>query len=102
MAYAVGAEVISSSLAEIINVSISTEVYPTKLKMAKIIPIIKAEITLTQTNLISLLFNFNRILERFAFIRMESFIEQNNLLPPSQNGFHKAHLTPHAKQFPIL
>lgn len=36
MAYTVGAEVISNSLAEIINVSISTEVYPVKLKMAKI------------------------------------------------------------------
>ena len=35
--------VISNTLAEIINLSISTRVYPKELKMAKIIPIFKAD-----------------------------------------------------------
>ena len=35
--------VVSSTLAEIINLSISSGMYPTKLEMAKIIPIFKAE-----------------------------------------------------------
>ena len=45
---------------------------------------------------ISLLSNFNRIFERLMYSRMESFIEQNNLLSPSQYGFRKAHSTQHA------
>ena len=69
--------VISNTLAEISNVSISTGVYPNKLKMAKIILIFKTD-TLLQVNYrpISLLSNFNRICEKLIFKRMESFIEQ--------------------------
>ena len=56
------ANVISSTLTQIINLSISTGVYPKKLKMAKIIPIFKADDN-TDANTympISLLSNFNR------------------------------------------
>ena len=91
--------VISSILAEIINFSISTGMYPTKLKMAKIIPIFKAEDNTNANNYrpISLLSNFNRIFEKLVFYRMESFLEQKDiLLSPSQYGFHKAHSTQHA------
>ena len=52
------ANVISSTLAQIINLSISTGVYPKKLKMAKIIPIFKADDT-NNYRPISLLSNFN-------------------------------------------
>jgi len=45
---------------------------------------------------ITLLSNFNRIFEKLVSKRMESFIEQNNLLTPSQYGFRKAHSTQHA------
>ena len=90
--------VISSILAEIINLSISTGMYPTKLKMAKIIPIFKAEDNTKANNYrpISLLSNFNRIFEKLVFSRMESFIEQKDILSPSQFGFRKAHSTQHA------
>ena len=83
--------VISSSLAEIINLSISTEVYPNKLQMAKIIPIFKTDDNTDPNNYrpISLLSNFNRIFEKLVLKRMESFLEQNNLLSPSQYGFRK-------------
>ena len=72
--------------------------YPTKLKMAKIIPIFKAEDNTNANNYrpISLLSNFNRIFEKLVFSRMESFIEQNDILSPSQYGFRKAHSTQHA------
>ena len=71
--------------------------YPNKLKMAKIIPIFKADDNTDPNNYrpISLLSNFNRIFEKLVFSRMESFIEQNNLLSPSQYGFRKAHSTQH-------
>ena len=85
--------VISSTLAEIINLSISTGMYPTKLKMAKIIPIFKAEDNTNANNYrpISLLSNFNRIFKKVVFSRMESFIEQNDIISPAQYGFRKAH-----------
>ena len=83
--------VISNTLAEIINLSISTGVYPNKLKMAKIIPIFKTDDNTDSNNYrpISLLSNFNRIFEKLIFKRMESFIGQNNLLSPSQYDFRK-------------
>ena len=91
-------KVVSSTLAEIINLSISSGMYPNKLKMAKIIPIFKADDNTNPNNYrpISLLSNFNRIFEKLVYSRMESFIEQNNLLSPSQYGFRKAHSTQHA------
>ena len=90
--------VISSTLAEIINLSISTGMFHTRLKMAKIIPIFKAEDNTNANNYrpISLLSNFNMIFEKLVFSRMESFIEQNDILSPSQYGFRKAHSTQHA------
>ena len=91
-------KVVSSTLADIINLSISSGMYPNKLKMAKIIPIFKADDNTNPNNYrpISLLSNFNRIFEKLVYSRMESFIEQNNLLSPSQYGFRKAHSTQHA------
>ena len=90
--------VVSSILAEIINLSISSGIYPTKLKKAKIIPFFKAEDNNNVNNYrpISLLSNFNRIFEKLVYSRMESFIEQNDILSPSQYGFRKAHSTQHA------
>ena len=73
-------------------------VYPSKLKMAKIIPVFKQDDETDANNYrpISLLSNFNRIFEKIIFKRMESFIEHKNLLSPSQYGFRKAHSTQHA------
>lgn len=66
--------------------------------MVKIIPIFKQDDDTDVKNYrpIALLSNFNRIFEKIVFKRMESFIEQKNLLPPSQYGFRKAHSTQHA------
>ena len=90
--------IISNTLAENINLSISTGVYPNKLKMAKIIPICKTDDNTDPSNYrpIYLLSNFNRIFKKLIFKRMESFIEQNNLLPPSQYGFCKTFSAQHA------
>ena len=90
--------VISNTLAEILNLSISTGVYPNKLKIAKIIPIFKTDDDTDPSNYrpISLLSNSNRIFEKWIFKRMESFIAQHNMLSPSQYGFRKTLSTQHA------
>ena len=76
----------------------STGVYPKQLKMAKIIPIFKADDNTDANNYrpISLLSNFNRIFETLIFNGMESFIEKNKLFSLSQYGFRKSHSTQHA------
>ena len=63
--------------------------------MAKIIPIFKQDDDTDANNYrpISLLSNFNRIFEKIVFKRMESFVEQKNLVTPYQYGFRKAHST---------
>lgn len=85
------ANALSSILAQMINLSIATGVYPKKLKMAKIIPISKADDNTDANDYrpISLLSsNVNRIFEKLIFNRMKSFIEKNlNLLSPSQYWF---------------
>ena len=43
-----------------------------------------------------MLSNFNRIFEKLVLKRMESFLEQNNLLSPSQYGFRKTLSAQHA------
>jgi len=76
----------------------TTGVYLNKLKMAKIIPIFKTNDNTDPNNYkpISLLCNFNRIFEKLIFKRVESFIEQNNPLSPSQCGFRKTLSAQHA------
>ena len=79
--------IVSGILADILNTSISTGVYPSKLKMAKIIPIFKQDDDTDVQNYrpIALLSDFNKIFEKIVFKRMESFIEQKNLLTPSHS-----------------
>ena len=70
-----------------------------KLKMAKIIPIFKQDDNTTLTNIgRSLCFLISTGSFRKYCLRIESFIEQKNLLTPSQYGFRKAHSTQHATQ----
>ena len=61
--------VISGILADTLNISISTGVYPSKPKMAKIIPIFKQDDDTDANNYrpIALLSNFNRIFEKIVF-----------------------------------
>ena len=66
--------------------------------MVEIIPMFKQDDDTDVNNYrpIALLSTFNRIFEKMVFKRMESFIEQKNLLNPSQYGFCKTHSTQHA------
>ena len=75
--------------------------HPTKLKMAKIIPFLKMKITLTQTTIglflcCPTLIGCSKNWSSLECPRVESFIEQNDILSPSQYGLCKAHSTQHA------
>ena len=66
---------VSGILADILNISISTGVYPSELKMAKIILIFKQDedTDVNNNRLTVLLSNFNRIFETVMFKRMGSY-----------------------------
>ena len=72
--------------------------YPTKLKIAKIIPIFKENDNTEPSNYrpISLLSIFNRLFEKIMYNRLIEFIEKHDLLSNSQYGFRKHHATHHA------
>ena len=88
---------ISGILVNILKTSISTGVYPSE-QWQRLFQFSNKMIILTLTIIGRLFyfFNFNRIFEKIVFKRKESFIEQKNLLTPSQYGFRKAHSTQHA------
>ena len=82
----------------IINMSIEQGVYPSKLKTAKIVPIFKSGDQSEPDNYrpISLLSVFNRIFEKVMYLRLNDFIDKQNLLFPAQYGFRKHYSTQYA------
>ena len=79
-------DIISPVLANFLNKSVSLGVYPSKLKMSKVIPVYKADDETDACNYrpISLLSNFNRIFEKIMYNRMKVFIQKHQLLSSSQ------------------
>ena len=89
---------ISSQLSEIFNISFSSGVFPSILKIAKVIPIHKKDSKLDFSNYrpISLLSNIEKILERLMYNRMYKFFSDNDLIYPLQFGFRHKYSTVHA------
>ena len=89
---------ISSQLSEIFNISFSSGVFPSILKIAKVIPIHKKYSKLDFSNYrpISLLSNIEKILERLMYNRMYKFFSDNDLIYPLQFGFSQKYSTVHA------
>jgi len=90
--------ILSEHLAKLMNLSVKTGRYPTKLKISKIIPVYKADDDSEPSNYrpISLLSVFNRIFEKTMYNRLMLFIENHRLLSSIQYGFRKKHSTHHA------
>lgn len=81
----------------IVLLSLSTGIVPSQLKIAKVIPIFKSGDHTVMDNYrpISLLSNFSKILEKVVGNRLTSYLEDNELLSPSQYGFRKGRSTMH-------
>ena len=79
------------------NLSVTSGVYPSKLKHAKVIPVYKDDDEIDPANYrtISLLSDFNRIFEKM-FNRLKAFIDKNEILYRSQYDFWDKHSTQHA------
>ena len=75
---------ISKPLCKIINDSITSGVFPSRLKHAKVIPIYKNDDVTDPNNYrpISLLSVFNRIIEKLIYRQLKSFLEDCNIFLP--------------------
>ena len=90
--------IISDTLAEIINMSVQSGVYPSKLRHAKVIPVYKTcdETEPGNYRPISLLSVCNRLFGRLLNKGLTLFIEKNQILSQSRYDFRKNHSTQHA------
>ena len=86
---------IYETLTLIINQSLSTGIFPDKLKIAKIKPIFKKENPNIPDNYrpISLLPAISKVFEKVAFIQVYAYFMENKLLYSSQYGFRTLHST---------
>ena len=86
---------ISHIFADLFNKSFSTGVFPSALKIAKILPIHKKGSKLECNNYrpISILSNLDKMLEKLMHKRIYSFLETNNIIYNLQFGFRKNYST---------
>ena len=82
---------LSVVLSDIFNISVSTGIFPQCLKIARIIPIYKANLKSLASNYrpISLTHNISKLFEKLMCNRMWSFIDKNNILNNCQFGFRR-------------
>ena len=83
----------TSPLVHVLNLSLSSGVFPSELKMARVIPLLKAGDPLLFSNYrpVSILPLFSKILERLMYNRLLAFINEHKLLYVFQFGFRLGH-----------
>ena len=86
---------IVNQLANIFNKSFLTGIVPSKLKIAKVIPLYKTKDPALFSNYrpISLLPFFSKILERLMYNRLYNLLTEHNILSMNQFGFRKNYST---------
>ena len=91
-------EVLSPILSILINACFDLGVFPSILKIAKVIPVFKAGDKGKVSNYrpISLLSVFSKILEKLVYTRTVDFLNSHSVLVPTQYGFRPKFSTIHA------
>ena len=89
---------ISTHLADILNLSFSSGVFQSILKIAKVIPVHKKESKQFCSNYrpISLLSNIDKIIEKIMYNRIYKFLDKNNIIYSLQFGFQQHYFTSYA------
>ena len=90
-----GTSEIKGVITFLINLSISTNIFPDELKYAKVKPLFKKNEKTEVENYrpISILSIISKILERAAHTQLESYLTQKNLLYSYQSGFRRGYST---------
>ena len=88
---------ISQKLTDIFSTYFSTGQFPSVPKIAKIIPIHKkqSKVHYSDYRSISLLSNIEKIIEKFMYKRLSTFLDINNLIHSLQLGFQPKYSTTH-------
>ena len=86
------------ALEKLFNMSLSSGIYPSNLKTAKVLPIYKKGDSKSLNNYrpISILSTLNKIYEKILYTRLVSYIEKFNIFYKFQFGFRTNHSTEHA------
>ena len=86
------------SLTHIINKSLREGVFPSELKLAKVVPIFKAGATykITDSRPISVISFFSKVSEKIIYHRLIELMDHNDILYCSQFGFRPRHTTQQA------
>ena len=89
---------ISLPLAHVVNLSLESGVFPSEMKLAKVVPIFKSKDSSLLSNYrpISLLPTFSKVIERIVHKRLMQYVNSYNLLCQSQYGFLKNSSTEYA------
>ena len=90
------AEYISSLLSKLFNECILKEIFPSRLKIAKVTPLFKNGCANNATNYrpISILLP-SKIFERVIYIRLNNYFTTHNVLAREQFGFRTKHSSNH-------
>ena len=85
-------------LADLFNLSFMTGVFPSVLKIAKVVPVFKKDSKLDYNNYrpIFLLSNIEKILEKLMYKRLYTFLDKKNVIYDLQFGFRQQYSTSHA------
>ena len=88
-------DLIAKPITAIINQSLTTGIFPNKLKIAKVVPIYKKaeEGDFNNYRPISLLPTISKIFERVVHTQLFHYVTSNNLLYNHQYGFREGHST---------
>ena len=91
----IAAPAIAPSLTKLMNICITTGVFPSAWKVARITPLHKSGDKLNKTNYrpISVLPILSKVLERHIYNSIYSFLKDNNVLYQFQSGFRHYHST---------
>ena len=91
----IAAPIIYQSLTDIFNLSISSSVFPSEWKMAKVAPIFKSgdRDDLNNYRPISVLPTIARVFERLIFEQLYAYFNENEFLYSHQSGFRALHST---------
>ena len=90
-----GANILAKPIAKICNISISSALFPSDCKIAKLNPLYKRRSKTNPENFrpISLLPLISKVIERIVYNQVDNFLLQNNILYNYQSGFRKNHST---------
>ena len=90
--------ILAPALVKIFNLSLSSGIYPDRLKIAEVLPIFKkgSPTSVNSYRPISILSSINKIFEKIIYSRLTKYIDKFQLLYRYQYGFRKNHSTDHA------